>query len=294
MAKSIEQGFQEFLKRLAPLTSEYRKSISHKKSVKSCLSKNFDCSHFFETGSFGNKTAVKHFSDTDYFAVCGSFNLGRNSSNILTDVKESLQFTFHKTAHKIKVNSPSVVIPFGTSASENLEITPCFYNAIIDTPAGRKRSYGIPNGSGGWMLSSPGAHNAYVAYHNERLNLRLKPLIRLIKAWKFFHNVSISSFYLELRITKLLEEKKKIDYTVDLYGTIKKLYDIEFADIRDPMQVSGLVNACGTEKKKLTALSKLNTAYSRAEKAVWEKDRNLNDCFNWWKKFYDGNFPSRY
>ncbi len=293
MPKSIEDGFQEFLRRLAPLTSEYKKSISHKKSVKRCLVKNFGCSHFFETGSFGNKTGIKHFSDTDYFAVCADFSLGKNSSTALREVKEALQYTFHKTAHKIKVNSPSVVIPFGTYASENLEITSCYYNAVIETPAGRKRSYGIPDGDGGWMLSSPGAHNAYVAYHNERLHRRLKPLITLIKAWKFFHNVSVSSFYLELRITKLLEEKKKIDYTVDLCGTMKKLYDIELADIRDPMQVSGLVTACKTERQKNSALSKLKTALSRAEKAYWVMDKNTNDCFGWWKKFYDGEFPSR-
>lgn len=293
MPKSIEDGFQEFLKRLAPLTSEYKKSISHKKSVKSCLKKNFGCSHFFETGSFGNKTGVKHFSDTDYFAVCADFNLGRNSSNALREVKEALQYTFHKTAPKIKVNSPSVTIPFGIYASENLEITPCFYNTVIETPAGRKRSYGIPDGNSGWMLSSPGAHNAYVAYHNDRLHRRLKPLITLIKAWKFFHNVSVSSFYLELRITKLLEEKKKIDYTVDLYGTIKKLYQNELADIQDPMRVSGLVRACKTDRQKNSALSKLKTAFSRAEKAHATKDKNLDECFDWWKKFYDGEFPSR-
>lgn len=293
MPKSIEEGFQELLKRLAPLTSEYKKSISHKKSVKSCLKKSFGCSHFFETGSFGNKTGVKHFSDTDYFAVCANFNLGKNSSTALREVKEALRYTFHKTAPKIKVNSPSVTIPFGVYASENLEITPCFYNAIIETPAGRKRSYGIPNGGNSWMLSSPGAHNAYVAYHNERLHRRLKPLITLIKAWKFFHNVSVSSFYLELRITKLLEEKKKINYTIDLYGTIKKLYEIELADIRDPMLVSGLVQACKTQGQKIAALSKLKTAYSRAEKAWRVKDINVDDCFQWWKKFFDGEFPSR-
>ncbi len=279
--------------RLAPLASEHKKSVSHKKSVNSCLKNNFDCTHFFETGSFGNKTGVKHYSDTDYFAVCRSLYLGKNSAKALKEVKEALQYTFKKTAPKIKVNSPSVTIPFGKYASENLEITPCFLNMVIDTPAGGKRSYGIPDGTGGWMLSSPGAHNAYVTYHNDRLQHRLKPLIALIKAWKFFRKVPISSFYLEVRITKLLEEKKKIDYTVDLYGTIKKLYNIELADIRDPMGVSGIIQSCKTDIKKESALSKLKTAYLRAEKACQVKDKDINECFDWWKKLYGKEFPSR-
>lgn len=293
MPKSIEDGFEEFLKRLSPLSSEYRKSISHKKSVKSCLRKKFGCSHFFETGSFGNKTGVKHYSDTDYFAVCTIFNLKKNSSQALLEVKKALQFTFHKTAPRIKVNLPSVTIPFGKYASENLEITPCIYQTIISTPVGRKKAYGIPNGRKGWMLSSPGAHNAYVSKHNKRLQYRLKPLIILVKAWNFFNNVGISSFYLEVRITKLLEDKKKIDYVTDLYGTIKKLYDIQLADIQDPMKVSGLIKACKSDIQKKSSLSKLKTAYSRAEKAYLERKKNPNACFYWWKKFYGKEFPSR-
>lgn len=293
MARTLEQGFQDFLKRLTPLTSERKKGASHKNSVESCLVKNFGCSHFFETGSFGNKTGAKDFSDTDYFAVCPEQDLRKNSSTTLREVKEALQYTFRGTAAKIKVNSPSVTVPFGTRASENLEITPCFYNAVIATPAGRKRSYGIPSGDGGWMLSSPRAHKAYVAYHNDRLHRRLKPLITLVKAWKFYHNVPISSFYLELRITKFLERKRKINYEIDLYGTIKKLRDIELADIRDPMGVSGMVRASKTNEKKKSALSKLITACSRAEKAYASKDKNLDDCFHWWKMFYNGKFPSR-
>jgi hypothetical protein len=293
MAKTLEQGFQDFLKRLVPLSSERDKGVSHKNSVKSCLKKSFNCSEFFETGSFGNKTGVKRFSDTDYFAVCSGQDLRTDSSTTLREVKEALQDTFHKTSLKIKVNSPSVTIPFGTHASENLEITPCFYNGLIKTPVGRKKSYGIPNGNKGWMLSSPRAHKAYVTYHNERLHRKLKPLITLIKTWKFYNNVSISSFYLELRITKLLEEKKKIDYSVDVYGTLKKLRDIGLADIQDPMGVSGNVSACKTEKKKKSALSKLKIACSRAEKAYISKNKNLDRCFYWWKMVYKGKFPSR-
>ncbi|MGI8468955.1 MAG: hypothetical protein ACR2N3_10945 [Pyrinomonadaceae bacterium] len=93
MAKTVEEGFQEFLMRLVPLTSERKKGISHKNSVKSCLVKSFGCSHFFETGSFGNKTGVKHFSDTDYFAVCPEQHLRKNSSVALREIKEALQYT---------------------------------------------------------------------------------------------------------------------------------------------------------------------------------------------------------
>lgn len=289
---TIEQGFENLLKRLVPLSSERTKAISHRGSIRSCLVSNFRCSNLFETGSFGNKTGVRHFSDTDYFAVCPPENLRGKSSYVLRKVKEALQYTFPRTPN-ITVNSPSVKIPFGKFASEDIEITPCFYYKLTETPLGRKKTYAIPSGSGEWMLSSPQAHNAYVEKHNKRLGGRLKPLIQLVKAWKYYHNVQVSSFYLELRVTKFAEEKKNIIYDVDLYRIIKKLHDIELASIQDPMKVSGLIDACATDKKRETALSKLSTALSRASKACLSKEKSSDNCFYWWKMFFNGGFPSK-
>lgn len=292
MARTVEEGFEKLLEWLVPLPTERTKAISHRGSVRGCLINNFNCSNFFETGSFGNKTGVRHFSDTDYFAVCPPENLTGKSFYVLGKVRKALRSTFSRT-QVIKVNSPAVTILFGNHASENLEITPCFYYKLSETPFGKKKSYAIAAAGGQWRLSSPQAHNAYVEQHNKRLDGKLKPLIRLVKAWKFFHRVPISSFYLELRITKFLEDKKKINYAVDLYGIIKKLYDIRLANIQDPMKVSGLITACMTEVKRRAAMTKLARAYSRALKAHSCRNKNLDECFRWWKKFFNGKFPSR-
>jgi tRNA nucleotidyltransferase (CCA-adding enzyme) len=69
MPKTIDEGFKAFLEKLQPLKTEHDKVKSHKSSVKKNLKNNFDCSSFFETGSFGSKTGVRHYADTDYFAV---------------------------------------------------------------------------------------------------------------------------------------------------------------------------------------------------------------------------------
>lgn len=292
MPKTLEQGFDKFLEWLVPSSSEHNKAISHKSSVKSSLVKSFGCSSLLETGSFGNGTGIRGYSDTDYFAVCPSQNLAGKSNYILKKVKESLQFTFHRTS-RIRVNSPSVAIVFGRHASENLEITPCFNHTFVETPFGKRKAYAIPDNNGQWMLSSPKAHKDYVEANNKRLNGKLKPLIRLVKAWKCYNNVPINSFYLELRITKFCENKKKINFETDLYGIIKKLYDIQLASIQDPMKVSGIINACKTYEKKKKALSKLGTAYSRANKAYFYRNTNLDKCFYWWNLFFSKKFPKR-
>ena len=143
------------------------------------------------------------------------------------------------------------------------------------------------------MRSSPGAHNAYVQKHDERLGGKLKPLIRLVKAWKFYNNVPIRSFYLELRVTKYAEGEATIIYDIDLKRIMKMLDDNQLASIRDPMGISGLIEACSTDVKRRDALSKLSTGLGRAEKAVDRRDGDLDKCFYWWNMFFDGRFPAR-
>ncbi|WP_407525706.1 nucleotidyltransferase [Lacibacter sp. MH-610] len=292
MARTLDQGFDTFLSWLVPLSSEHDKAKSHKDSVNSCMVNNFKCSNFFETGSFGNGTGVRHHSDTDYFAVCPSSEFWTDSGYTLRKVKEALQNTFWKTK-EIEVRSPAVRIPFGSYASETLEVTPATRNGLVSTPVGDKYSYDIPNSDGGWMQSSPGAHNSYVNRENDRLGGKLKPLIRLIKAWKFYNNVPISSFYLELRTTKYAEGESSIVYDIDVKRVMKILYDNDLPSIQDPMGISGYVKACSTEAKREDALSKVKTGYTRAEKAVEKRESNVDDAFYWWKLFYNNEFPSR-
>jgi len=292
MPKSLEEGFEMFISWLQPLPAEHEKAKSHKNSVKRCLETNFGCNNFFETGSFGNGTGVRHYSDTDYFARCPREKLWENSSTTLRRIKEELENTFWST-DGIVVKTPAVRIPFGQYASETMEITPAIYYSTIDTPFGNKNIYDIPNYSGGWMRSSPGTHNEYVKAEDDRLSGELKHLIQLVKAWKFYNDVPIKSFYLEIAVTKYASKEKVIVYDMDLYYIIKSLYDNSLSSIQDPMKISGYIESCKTASKKTDALSKLATAFSRAEKAYSFRKSNVDAAFYWWDLFFANEFPTR-
>lgn len=294
MSKTVNEGFNTFLGWLEPLETEHQKVQSHKSSVETCLINNYGCTKFFETGSFGNGTGVRHYSDTDYFAVIPAVNLWNDSAFSLRKIKETLQATFTRTTG-IAVNAPAVAIPFGTYASETMEVTPCCFGGIVETPLGKYAKYAIPDCNAGWMDSSPAAHNVYVNLENDRLkNDSVKKLIRLVKAWKYYNSVPIISFYLELRVTKYSEGESSIIYDVDLYRIFKKLQEIELASMRDPMGISGLIPASKTEAQKQIALSKLNTAVSRAGKAIEAREKgNIDDAFYWWNLLFNSEFPAR-
>jgi hypothetical protein len=182
-------------------------------------------------------------------------------------------------------------LDFGSSNWDKAEVIPADY---VEQKEG-KNVYDIPDGSSGWMRSSPSTHTAYVREENDRLSKKLKPLIRFLKAWKYYCNVPVSSFYLELRATKWMESESSIVYDIDLCSILKKLHACSLASMQDPKGISGYVSACSTDAKKTDALLKLATAKTRAEKArEAEAASKTSEAFDWWDKVFSGNFPSYY
>jgi hypothetical protein len=263
------------------------KASSHKQSITRRLEDDFDLTLLFYSGSANNGTSIAHHSDIDFFASIPAAKLKSNSATSLREIKESLQGRFTKTS--IYVDSPAVVLDFGSGDWDTAEVIPAHYLGIKDG----KCVYDIPDGAGGWMESAPSLHNAYVAGENERLGRKLKKLIRFAKAWKYFRDVPISSFYLELRITKWMEEETTIIYDIDMDSIFKKLDACDLAPIRDPKGISGLVHACSSAARREIALSRLASAKIRSAKArAAEVEGNTKDAFFWWDLVFAGNFPS--
>ena len=180
------------------------------------------------------------------------------------------------------------VVPFGTDAKETTEVTPSDY---IRTDNGHK-VYDIPDCQGDWMLASPDAHNYFVRSVDNDLSSKVKPLIRFIKAWKYYRNVPISSFYLELRIAKYASEESAIVYSIDVKNVFALLQNIELAAIRDPMGISGLISPCRSNSELAQAKSRVATALTRATKArAMESQGRIADAYHWWNMLYDNKFP---
>ena len=216
--KTINQGFNTFHQRITPSSYSTGKAASHKVSITSRLEEYYDLNQLIYSGSANNGTSILNYSDVDFFASIPTENLKDNSSTSLREIKECLQSRFPYT--NIYVASPAVVLDFGSSDWDIAEVIPADYIRKEDG----KNVYDIPDGSRGWMKSSPSLHNSYVTSENNRLSKKLKPLIRFLKAWKFYCNVPISSFYLELRATKMMESEDTIAYDIDLKNIFKNLY----------------------------------------------------------------------
>lgn len=290
MPRTINEGFNDFHDHLKLVSTESEAVKSHRASIKACMENNFQMDRFFRTGSIGNGTNVNGYSDTDYFAGIPRSNLKKNSAITLKQVKEALQVRFPRTSG-IRVDSPAVIVPFGTKQSETTEIIP----ADFLRTEGSVNIYDIPDGVGGWMNSSPKAHNEYVTKINTNLSYKVKPLIRFIKAWKFYNNVPISSFYLEMRTAKFAYGEKSILYSYDIKSRFRELIDISLVSMNNPSGISGSIRPCKSETDKKEALSKLSTALRRAGNARDAEDReDTKDAFYWWGLVFNDKFPSYY
>ena len=285
--RSVAQGFDEFHKRLVTSTTESSAAKGHRASIEACLKSEFGLLRFFLSGSFGHATNVRNHSDVDFFASLPQAAVKASSSATLHDVASALRRRF-PTTYGIRVDTPAVVVPFGTDASETTEVIPA---KLLDSSG--PFVYLIADGDGGWMRSSPEAQNDYVRKVDADVGGKARPLVRFLKAWKYYRNVPISSFYLELAAVRHAAGAKPIIYSWDIRNVFAKLRDSGLAAISDPAGKSGMVAACRTEAQRTDAMSKVQNAARRSKWAKESEDAgDTSEAFGWWSLLYDGKFPS--
>ena len=289
MPRTVDEGFRDFLAKLTPSSGETTAAKKHRQSIEQCFRNQFGLNRFWRTGSFGNGTSIAGYSDVDYMASIPKEKLKQNSTASLTDLRNALAARFPNTG--VRSACPAVVVPFGTNRKETTEVTPADYV----TMSRGHRVYDIPDCFGGWMRASPDAHNSYVRGIDRSLSHKVRPLVRFIKAWKYFRDVPVSSFYLELRVAKYASGESLILYATDVERVFRELQRIGLSKIQDPMGVSGYVSPSRTVAQLNDAKSKLTTAVLRASKAkAAEESGNIKDAFYWWNLLFGGRFPSYY
>jgi hypothetical protein len=66
--------------------------------------------------------------------------------------------------------------------------------------ASNQPMYAIPDGSGGWIKTSPAQHNAFIRQRDESPRGKLRRVAQLIKIWRQWRSprVPLSSFHIEM------------------------------------------------------------------------------------------------
>lgn len=287
MARTIEDAFRTLEGWLTPSVTETQSAASHRASIEQSLKSNFGMRAFFRSGSFGYGTSVSGYSDVDYFAVFPAARLESNSTLTLEKLERALAQRFPNTG--VHVDAPAVVVPFGTGKSERHEIIPA-HKLVSSLPW---NVYGIPNRAGGWMSSSPDAYGALIDGQQNKLG-RAKAIIRFVKAWKYYRNVPIRSFYIEMATWQYLTTQNSIIDKLDVIGMLRHLATSKLANISDPYEPNGVIYA-GFTTEIPTAQAAVNEALRLANWAYAEESAGrMQNAFAGWDAVFGGNFPAYY
>lgn len=287
IAGSVDAAFQRLHATLSSSQRMISVSANHRASIESCLKRNFGLTAMFQSGSYGNGTNIGGYSDVDLFAVIPTDKLKLDSSISLSAIADSLRYTFPQTKG-IRIDNPGVKVPFA-GGSELVEIIPA--DKVGITKLGFPM-YEIADGAGGWIKTSPKSHNAYVQECNERLSKKVKPLIRFIKAWKYYRNVPIKSFYIEMLVTRYCSQEQFIVYNIDINKILNWLSNNNIPPIDDPRNISGTLYPVGSRTDLLDAQSKVKRAAEWASRAhAKEFSGDILGAFSDWNLVFNDNFP---
>lgn len=243
-----------------PSPTQFDGAKSHKDAIEKRLDAVLGVYRMFEIGSLRHGTGVWLYSDADYLVSLKGIQ-PESPWTMLTKVKEALQTRFTSTT--ITIRQPAVVCHFSDGV---VEVVPGYVAA--------GGGYMIANPAGGWMKSYPEDHNRYVNEVNAKHNGGAKKLARHLKIWKYKRGVPVSSCYLEMRAAKYLSDDDAYLPILDLYYVLSHLQTVQLAAMNDPTGLGSRFGSCSSDSKKQDALSKLDTAVSRARKA---KDFYLAD-----------------
>lgn len=290
MALTVNEGFQTFLSRLTPTDAQREAGVKHRASVKAALEAKLTVNNFFETGSFSHGTGVRNLSDIDVLVSLGG---GRPTSSYtaLNWVKDAIAVRFPST--NVVIRRPAVVVDFA-SGYETWEVIPGFLTSrggqgvyVYDIPS--------PVTGGGWIDAAPKEHSAYVNDANmEPQRGCAKALARLMKAWKYYRDVPLSSFYLEMRAAQHVKSVDTYVHVWDVCLLLEKLVGHSLAAMNDPSEASGRFAACSSDASRQDALSKLQTAATRARKALDAHVADYADTsFYYLDLLFSGHFPAR-
>lgn len=285
--RTVDEGFRDFYKKISTLEPESETTKLKIATIEKCLREAYGLTELKRIGAFETNTFVVGYSDLDYLAIFPSVNLDIDSNKSLNKIKNTLNSRFN--TYIVRVNTPGVNLPIGKGDSELLKIIPAY---IFDNK-GEHIIYAIPNFRDGWMKVSPDAYKAYFAEKDKALGGRLLPIIRFIKAWKFYSLAPIQSVYLELKLIEATNGWTEFNYFEGLVNCFRYLQDSKLAPLEDPMGIAGVILPNKPDKSLEDSKFKLSNGLLRATEAYEAYlKRDVKTAFESLRKLYNQAFPS--
>jgi hypothetical protein len=292
---AISSRFQKILQRTALTNGDIVAFTRHKQTVVEALvARGILVNNVHQMGSFERGSAIRTLSDIDLLVVVKRKEVAwgndqKSSGTVLGNFRSSLIERFQNTA--IGRDGQAVVIDFG-DGSHPVDVVPAFYErhgGPYNHPI-----FAIPDGSNGWMETSPTSHNKYIQAADQRAANHLIPLAQIFKYWCATRagGVPISGFHVEMLLAATDLAAGVRAFSQKFYGLLAELAARECAGLNDPLQISGRIAACSTEPKRRQALATVLEAAAHAKAAIQAEQReDTQEAWRQWNIVFNDQFP---
>jgi hypothetical protein len=295
---SISDRFSTLIERIAPTPAENSAFSSHLKTVSAAAEAVLEINRTEKIGSFSRGTAVRGISDLDLMVVLSSNERkwGRGnttSSTTLNRVKEALATRFWSTPMR---NSGSAVVLSFAAGRKTVDVVPAFYAGPYKESFTQFQNYPlftIPDGSGGWLLTSPQIHGAALGAEDARSGHKLKRVAQLAKYWASTRaNLNLHSFHAEILIASAEIAIGPRSYGQILHELFQNISSRNGRGIQDPLRISGVIPASSGEAAAARLSAAAGTAADHSARALEsELKGNTSEAVRQWKIVFGGNYP---
>lgn len=292
---TVAARFQTLLGRLQPTEREVETYNGHIKTVTTRLRTTFGDMQTKVIGSYARDTAIHGRSDVDLMAVLpvSEVRWGNRvitSKQALDKVRAALQDRY--TATGIRRDGQAVVVGFG-QGTYSVDVVPAVFDSFS---VQRRPIYGIPDGSGGWMLTSPESHAKYLDDANQRSGHKLQYTAQLLKFWRtcWADEIPLQSFHVELLLASTDICVGVKSYASCLFEAFDALGRRGCRALQDPVGISGLIPVAGTSAKLERTLAAVIVGRENAQKAInAERLGSLAQAYTFWDRAFNGCFPKQ-
>jgi tRNA nucleotidyltransferase (CCA-adding enzyme) len=177
----VADGFNTLLSRIEPTERDINIYESHRQSITRRLETVFSTNKVELIGSCARGSSIRATSDIDLLLILKREEVKwgegyKSSTTILDHVRSELLNRYPMTPVVRDVHA--IVTRFADN-QHPVDVVPGFYwkhGGALNYPI-----FAIPDGSGGWMLTSPQSHNKFINDADAKSGGKLKRVARLIK-----------------------------------------------------------------------------------------------------------------
>lgn len=245
--------------------------------------------HSFYGGSYGRGTAISGFSDLDMlfilpYAVYKQYNeyVGNGQSALLQAVRNSMRKTYSSS----DVGADGQVVSVSFTDGINFEVVPCFLNE------GGSYTYPDSNDGGKWKVTDPKPEIDAIASGDQSWNGNLKPLCRMIRAWKNKWNVPMGGLLIDTLAHRFLGNWDNRDKSFLYYDWMSRDF-FDFLSKEDDTKAHWY--AVGSNQYihgKGNFSYKAKQCYNIALEAIGKEKDYPNTAKSKWREIYGTQYPS--